>query len=149
MDLAINGNGQHNAMTDLAEHGTGEERVAADVQSPAVERPFQPKASQCVMCSNIASQQCSRQACLIHCRALGKTEATAGYALDDALKEAASGGLAGLGCEAHEDKCNKRKERKVEKKQNRMRGKRKNDGEASPISKKQKTCANPVATDLE
>lgn len=142
IDVAVNTKGPHDAMTDLVEHGTGEERVVADdVESPSVQRPIQPKSAECVLCSNIAASQCSRHACLIHCRALGKTEVDPEYPQEQALKEAASGGLAGLGCEAHEDKCNKRKERRVEKKQNRQKGKRKigDDVPLSPVvGKKQK-----------
>jgi hypothetical protein len=61
---------------------------------------------------------------LIHCRALGRLEAEPETLKEDAIKMAMAGGLAGLGCEAHEAKYNKRKERLAEKRQNRAKGKR-------------------------
>lgn len=122
------------AMTDSAEHGTGEERVAADSQPdtpvPAV------TVHSCTMCADAAAQKCPRGACVVHCRAMGKMEADPACTKEEAIRLACAGGLGGLGCEAHEAKANARKQRQADKRQHKLN---------AIIAKKKKRAGSPLA----
>lgn len=71
-------------------------------------------------CANQAAANCSRTACLTHCRALGAVQAQLAPDLDQAVDfiKRHNGNnvtaVIGLGCEMHEEKERLRRERKAE-----------------------------------
>ncbi|WWC97468.1 hypothetical protein V866_004348 [Kwoniella sp. B9012] len=79
-------------------------------------------------CTGVAALRCPTRACITHCRIVKAVES--GYTEQEATKEALSGGLVGMGCEAHEEKERARKER--------MDRKRKNKSEAKQKAKQRK-----------
>ncbi|WRT63315.1 uncharacterized protein IL334_000220 [Kwoniella shivajii] len=85
---------------------------------------------QCVHegCPSVAATRCPTRACITHCRTLRAVES--GITEEEALKDAQSGGLVGMGCEAHEEKERLRKER--------LGRKRKNKEEARKQAKERK-----------
>jgi hypothetical protein len=66
--------------------------------------------------------RCPHGLCLLHCRIRGAV--SGGATESEAASHAKTGGLVGMGCEAHEDKARARTERMAEKRKNRQEGKR-------------------------
>ncbi|KAI5449461.1 tRNA dihydrouridine synthase [Naganishia albida] len=107
------------AMNDLATGGTGEERVAGLDGTPTSLQVS--TLTPCVQkeCANTAGNKCDRNACLIHCRALGGVKECLNLpeaervTIEQAIALAQSGQLVGKGCEAHEAKDLARRERKA------------------------------------
>jgi tRNA-dihydrouridine synthase 1 len=70
-------------------------------------------------CANTAGNKCDRNACLIHCRALGGVTESQNLpeaervTIEQAIALAQGGQLVGKGCEAHEAKDLARRERKA------------------------------------
>lgn len=149
----------------MATGGTGEERVAGLGKFP--NRKFKREVNirslsdgtpttlqvftltPCVQkeCANTAGNKCDRNACLIHCRALGGVKesqslpAAEQMTIEQAIALAQSGQLVGKGCEAHEAKDLARRERKAGKRKAKSQWKAEkqdNSIELSAVSKEKK-----------